>query len=149
MTGNDRHGKALAFKVLLAIYANAPNVKILLKVLVCTVQSHSVITRLSAMSLNNTPHLIQALWPPPFVSLYHGVCRQCQPTTSLTWQQFVSLQITDRLRQVVGSLFRSREISDSNLVLKTLLRKEFFDSSQANKGNYLKLGNNRFPFKFL
>ena len=53
------------------------------------------------------------------------------------------------LFDLVGNLFRSREVSDSYLVLKTLLRKEFFDSSQANEGNYLKLGNSRFPSKFL
>jgi len=65
-TNNDRHGKAKR--------SFSP----FMRMLVCTVPQWNHAAQ-RAVLLNNPPHLIQALWPPPSASLYQGVCRKCQP----------------------------------------------------------------------
>ena len=108
------------------------------------VKSHSGIMWLSTQCAEQ-PHLIQTSCPP---SPPPHCTKACAAAVSRP-QPFVSLQITDRHRQLVSNLLRNRETADSNIVLKTVFYNEFLDSFQANKRNYLKLGNNRFLLKFL
>jgi hypothetical protein len=114
-------------------------------------KSHSGIMWLSTGCIEPL-HLIQNCGLRVTTSLCQDVGTQCQLAISLTWQLFVSLQITDCHRQMVSNLLHNRGIYHSNLVPKTIFSNGLFVSFHANMGKYLKIGNIRFlwnPFNSL